>query len=201
MKKKLHQILENGRIRDGQFASSTGDLNGMFEVRPRLEHGWSGTVLRILASDGSEWQEEGLPGKPWEHVSVSTKTRTPTWEEDGLGQEHVFRGRRDGDSVSPSQERIRQLPSVLFASLADRRRSISLASVHLCRSSNRRCKMTLSRAIELVEHIYAWPDGAILALEKEALGIVLDIARRVQDGLKRDKVKNASMEEKNDDHG
>jgi len=61
--------------------------------------------------------------------------------------------------------------------------------------------MTLSRAIELVEHIYAWPDGAILALEKEALGIVLDIARRVQDGLKRDKVKNASMEEKNDDHG
>ena len=34
-----------------------------------------------MCSDGTDWKEEGLDGPPWEHVSVSTAVRTPTWAE------------------------------------------------------------------------------------------------------------------------
>jgi hypothetical protein len=41
----------------------------------------SGATLVIVSSDGRDWAEEGLPGRPWEHVSVSLRTRCPTWAE------------------------------------------------------------------------------------------------------------------------
>ena len=40
-----------------------------------------GMSLFVVCSDGSDWPAAGLPGEAWEHVSVSTNTRTPTWRE------------------------------------------------------------------------------------------------------------------------
>lgn len=37
--------------------------------------------LLCIASDGSGWAEAGLSGTPWEHVSVSTDSRPPNWQE------------------------------------------------------------------------------------------------------------------------
>ena len=37
--------------------------------------------MRIIASDGSGWTEQGLEGLPFEHVSASFDNRCPTWEE------------------------------------------------------------------------------------------------------------------------
>lgn len=43
--------------------------------------GPKGDRLRVVVGDGVEWEEAGLPLPAWEHVSVSLKTRTPTWAE------------------------------------------------------------------------------------------------------------------------
>lgn len=40
-----------------------------------------GVRLKVIASDGTDWKECGLKGKPWEHVSVSVEGRCPTWGE------------------------------------------------------------------------------------------------------------------------
>jgi hypothetical protein len=40
-----------------------------------------GARLQVIASDGRDWADCGLPGGPWEHVSVSLPTRCPTWAE------------------------------------------------------------------------------------------------------------------------
>ncbi len=37
--------------------------------------------LFCIASDGGGWAISKLPGQPWEHVSVSTNSRPPNWEE------------------------------------------------------------------------------------------------------------------------
>lgn len=78
MRKRLLSDIEyKCRIRHGRYGTSTEDgMNGAFEIPYR-----DGTRLCVFASDGSGWKEDGLPGMPWEHVSVSTKTRCPTWEE------------------------------------------------------------------------------------------------------------------------
>jgi len=66
----------SGRVRRGPLASTDDDgNNGAF-----LIHGPLG-LLTVIASDGSDWSESGLTGLPWEHVSVSTPHRTPTWKE------------------------------------------------------------------------------------------------------------------------
>lgn len=67
MREKLCERLEGGRIRNGQWASETGSHTGVFLVRVKL----GGALLRIISSDGLGW----------EHVSVSTPTRCPTWDE------------------------------------------------------------------------------------------------------------------------
>lgn len=64
------------RIRGGALASSDSDgNNGAFMIEGPL-----GT-LTVIASDGAGWAESGLTGPAWEHVSVSTPHRTPTWKE------------------------------------------------------------------------------------------------------------------------
>jgi hypothetical protein len=63
------------RVSDGTMATQRGDRFGAFYV----PHG--GEILKVIAHDGSGWRESGLPGRPWEHVSVSLPNRTPTWEE------------------------------------------------------------------------------------------------------------------------
>lgn len=65
MKPEPRHDLDRFRIVCGEYASPPGMRYGAFEI----PHG--PIALRVLASDG-----EG-----WEHVSVSTANRTPTWDE------------------------------------------------------------------------------------------------------------------------
>lgn len=53
--------------------------NGAFWIPPALPR----RPLRLLciASDGDGWEHCGYPPPAWEHVSVSTAARCPTWEE------------------------------------------------------------------------------------------------------------------------
>jgi hypothetical protein len=44
-------------------------------------NGPCGTPLFCIGSDGSDWVQAGLPGQPWEHVSVSLAQRPPNWQE------------------------------------------------------------------------------------------------------------------------
>jgi len=74
MRRNPTKHIEQGRITDGVLASTRSDgANGMFIVEGPL-----GVRLNVMASDGAGWC---LPGEPWEHVSVSTMRRCPTWEE------------------------------------------------------------------------------------------------------------------------
>lgn len=62
---------EQYRVRTGPFASDRAahGLNGAFMIpNPNPQ---STLTLRVIASDGADW----------EHVSVSIKSRCPTWEE------------------------------------------------------------------------------------------------------------------------
>lgn len=69
--------LDQYRIKTGALASDKSDgRNGAFSLV-----GPAGKTLGIIASDGSHWEEFGCRGQPWEHVSVSTIDRCPTWEE------------------------------------------------------------------------------------------------------------------------
>lgn len=81
MKNDTAACLSGGRVRQGQYATTDADgLQGTFFVRCQL----TGRMLRILASDGRDWQEADLPGPAWEHVSVSLAEddrRTPCWAE------------------------------------------------------------------------------------------------------------------------
>ena len=58
--------IEGCRVREGPLASSTADGNNgafLFQI--------GATNLRVIVSDGGSW----------DHVSVSTSCRCPTWEE------------------------------------------------------------------------------------------------------------------------
>lgn len=64
------------RVEPYRVGGATGDWCGAFSVPGPL-----GMRLSVIASDGRDWAECGLAGEPWEHVSVSLPTRTPTWRE------------------------------------------------------------------------------------------------------------------------
>ncbi len=69
MRPSLGNLIESARIRQGPLASDSRDgRNGAFEFRCPISHS---TRLFVIASDGLGW----------EHVSVSTRGRCPTWEE------------------------------------------------------------------------------------------------------------------------
>lgn len=68
---KIDPKLERFRILNTMWGSSPGDDYGAFAVI-----GPQGERLMILASPG-----DASENVPWEHVSVSTKTRCPTWKE------------------------------------------------------------------------------------------------------------------------
>jgi hypothetical protein len=65
-----NEKLEAGRWRNGELASQTGDLFGLFDIM-----GPCGIKLRIMSS-GTGPDSDG-----WEHVSVSTARRSPNWIE------------------------------------------------------------------------------------------------------------------------
>lgn len=76
----VHAALADGRDRQGAWASTDADGNqGRFVfICPA-----TGRKLLVVASDGRDWAE-GLPGEPWEHVSVSLLMqpgKTPSWPE------------------------------------------------------------------------------------------------------------------------
>lgn len=70
MRQHIPAILENDRITTGEYATHVGDLHGAFIVR-----GPHGTELKIISSG------TGPICEGWEHVSVSTPNRMPTWAE------------------------------------------------------------------------------------------------------------------------
>lgn len=79
MRDRVPDVLEKGRVNEtGEFfCTFPGEFVGRFVVKCPA----TGAHLMLVASDGKDWTEAGFPGVPWEHVSVSTRTRCPTWEE------------------------------------------------------------------------------------------------------------------------
>lgn len=71
MRKQFSDRVERGRWTrgPGHLASQKGADYGMFDLRTN-----EGQALRVMVSSGAD-------EVPWEHVSVSTKTRCPTWKE------------------------------------------------------------------------------------------------------------------------
>lgn len=70
------------RLRDHPKLGSDDSAgnNGFFLIPPspaRRRH----LQLACQASDGTHWEYLGYPAPAWEHVSVSTAERCPTWEE------------------------------------------------------------------------------------------------------------------------
>lgn len=77
MRRSPTKKIERYRVTHGPFASQAGDgANGIFLIPID-----SGEQLNVMASDGSDWSDGGLPGDPWEHVSVSLHNRCPTYSE------------------------------------------------------------------------------------------------------------------------
>lgn len=75
--KEILKRVDRYRVRRGELGSSTLDgACGAFMV-PRK----GGPVLAVIASDVVGWIRSGMPMPAWEHVSVSTPTRCPTWDE------------------------------------------------------------------------------------------------------------------------
>lgn len=72
MRRILPEVLEIGRVKNGQFSSRFGSLFGAFYVESPCDKAW---MLKIVAS-GAHKISEG-----WEHVSISHKERCPNWEE------------------------------------------------------------------------------------------------------------------------
>ena len=71
MRQIVASKLVEGRIRRGDYGTTESDgLMGAFQIV-----GPTGDVLRILSSGTGELAEG------WEHVSVSTRDRTPNWAE------------------------------------------------------------------------------------------------------------------------
>jgi hypothetical protein len=68
---KIDPKVEPGRILNTAYGSNPGDDFGAFLIMGPL-----GAKLMIIASPGDAHEDI-----PWEHVSVSTKDRTPTWRE------------------------------------------------------------------------------------------------------------------------
>jgi len=75
-------VPERYRIKVGRQASDASfGNNGAFSLPSPIP----GHQLFIIASDGSDWDECGLSGEPWEHVSIhceaGRRVRVPTWIE------------------------------------------------------------------------------------------------------------------------
>lgn len=71
-------VPEQLRVRKGELATrAEHGNNGLFILPASLKRQFS---LRCIASDGTDWELIGPP-PAWEHVSVSTAVRCPTWEE------------------------------------------------------------------------------------------------------------------------
>lgn len=81
MRAFLPEQLQAGRDTEGRYRSTPADgANGRFVLFCKS----TGRTLLVVGSSGSDWPLSGLPGEPWEHVSVSILGRTshtPSWGE------------------------------------------------------------------------------------------------------------------------
>lgn len=68
---KIDPAVEKGRLLHGPFRSCAGDDYGAFQI-----DGPCGEPLHMIVGPG-----DADPDIPWEHVSVSTRRRTPNWKE------------------------------------------------------------------------------------------------------------------------
>jgi hypothetical protein len=73
MRKSFDKFVEAGRIREGHYASEPGNRYGVF----RLACARNGRASEFLIMVNDAWRDSEW----WEHVSVSHRDRTPTWEE------------------------------------------------------------------------------------------------------------------------
>jgi len=74
MRKNPTKRIEQFRVTSGKLASDRSDgANGAFTIV------LGDAMILVIASDARDWGD--LPGKPWEHVSVSLMYRCPTWNE------------------------------------------------------------------------------------------------------------------------
>ena len=76
------RVPESCRVTDSRAPMSTRAHAGRFGAF--IIDAPTGRVLFCIASDGGDWTLAGLPGVPWEHVSVSilaAPSRTPSWDE------------------------------------------------------------------------------------------------------------------------
>lgn len=76
MRNPLPDIVENGRIQGGKYATRHGEQCGAFTLKVPC-----GDYARVILADSTDWEKAGLPLPAWEHVSVSFPDRVPTWSE------------------------------------------------------------------------------------------------------------------------
>ena len=78
MRRNPTRKIEQYRVTSGPNESRPADgANGAFQIPCAA----TGTVLRVVVSNGAGWHASGLPEPVWEHVSVSLPARCPTWNE------------------------------------------------------------------------------------------------------------------------
>lgn len=117
MRQEYSEIIERGRVVDGPYASNPQDRHGVFRlIRPPMRK-----YLNVIASDGSYWQDAGLPWPVWEHVSVSLPDRCPTWEEMCWVKSLFFEDEECVLQFHPPRKKTRQHPSELLAPVASGR--------------------------------------------------------------------------------
>jgi len=75
VRRELDPSMERARHLLPDLDDAGSGPQGAFRIAP------FGMRLNIIASDGRDWIEAGLPLPIWEHVSVSLANRTPTWRE------------------------------------------------------------------------------------------------------------------------
>lgn len=74
----LH-VPEELRLRKGPLATTAEDgNNGAFIIPAGRNRPYA---MAVICSDGRDWACSGFAPPAWEHVSVSTTIRCPTWEE------------------------------------------------------------------------------------------------------------------------
>lgn len=78
----MFHVPEQYRKTTGAMASDASyGNNGAFVLHSVIGN----RGMMVIASDGSGWEQSGLSGVPWEHVSVhcyeGKRQRTPTWVE------------------------------------------------------------------------------------------------------------------------
>lgn len=77
MKKMFSEEVEKGRMMSGPYSSRPHRNYGAFLIVCPLTK----TELKIIVGSADSWREGRMPEPAWDHVSVSTEKRVPSWKE------------------------------------------------------------------------------------------------------------------------